>query len=283
MSHAPEIKAIKSTMKSTWEAGDYGTFATYMEPGAIEIFMTWNIGPGQQMLDVGCGAGQISIPAAKNGVRVTGVDIASNLLTQACSRAQAEGLDAQFEEGDAEQLNFPDASFDVVVSLIGAMFAPRPEKVAAELLRVCRPGGKIIMGNWTPQSLPGQMFKTIGKYLPPPPDVPSPPLWGDEDTARHRFSEGTSSLTLTRRHYPSWTYPFAVAQVVEFFGQYVGPVHRAFTVLQESAKSELRQDLEHLFAQFNEATDGTTSLKGEYLEIVATRSTEQPKESVGRY
>ncbi len=272
MPHAPEIEAIKSKMKSTWEAGDYGTFAKYMEPGAVEIFRSWYISPGQKMLDVGCGTGQIAIPAAKNGVRVTGVDIASNLIQQACSRAQAEGLDAQFAEGDAEQLPFPDASFDVVVSLIGAMFAPRPEKVAAELLRVCRPGGRIIMGNWTPQSLPGHMFKAIGKYLPPPLDVPPPPLWGDEDTARHRFSQGTSNLTLTRRHYPSWTYPFAVEQVVEFFGQYFGPVHRAFTVLPEPAKADLRHELKHLFAQFNEATDGTTSLKGEYLEIVATRS-----------
>lgn len=272
MSHAPEIDVIKSKIKSTWEAGDYGTFATYMEPGAVKIFGTWNIAPGQQMLDVGCGAGQIAIPAAKHGVNVTGVDIASNLIQQACSRAQAEGLDAQFKEGDAELLPFSDASFDVVVSLIGAMFAPRPEKVAAELLRVCRPGGRIIMGNWTPQSLPGHMFKTIGKYLSPPPDVPFPPLWGDEETACHRFSQGTSSLALTRRHYPSWTYPFAVEQVVEFFGQYFGPVHRAFKALAEPAKAELRHELEHLFAQFNEATDGTTSLKGEYLEIVATRS-----------
>ena len=191
------------------------------------------------MLDVGCGAGQIAIPAAKNGVRVTGVDIASNLIQQACSRAEAEGLDAQFEEGDAEQLPFPDASFDVVVSLIGAMFAPRPEKVAAELLRVCRPGGRIIMGNWTPQSLPGHMFKTIGKYLPPPPNVPSPSLWGDEDAARHRFSQGTSNLTLTRRHFPFWTYPFAVEQVVEFFGQYFGPVHRAFYGLTGTSQSRL--------------------------------------------
>ena len=272
MSQAPEFDAIKSKMKSTWEAGDYGTFARYMEPGAVEIFRCWNITPGQQMLDVGCGAGQIAIPAAKDAVKVTGVDIAANLIQQARSRAQAEGIDAQFEEGDAEQLPFPDASFDVVVSLIGAMFAPRPEKVAAELLRVCRPGGRIIMGNWTPQSLPAHMFKTIGKYLPPPPDVPFPPLWGEEGTARHRFSHGTSSLTLTRRYYPSWTYPFAIEQAVEFFGQYFGPVHRAFTALGDSAKAELRHELEQLFAQFNEATDGTTSLKGEYLEIVATRS-----------
>ena len=272
MTAIPGIDALKSKMKATWEAGDYGTFARYMEPGAIEILASWNIPPGQKMLDVGCGAGQTAIPAAKNGVIVTGVDIASNLIEQARSRAQAERLDAIFEEGDAEQLNFPDASFDVVVSLIGAMFAPRPEKVAGELLRVCRPGGRIIMGNWTPPSLPGQMFKTIGKYIPPPPDVPPPPLWGDEETVRQRFGKGTSNLKLTRRFYPSWHYPFPVETVVQFFARYFGPIHRAFNNLEETPKASLRRDLEQLFAQFNTATDGTTSLKGEFLEVEAIRS-----------
>ncbi len=271
MTTQPDITTIKTKMKSTWEAGDYGTFAKYMEPGAIEIFTSWNIKPGKQMLDVGCGAGQTAIPAAKNGVKVTGVDIASNLIEQARARAQSEGLDATFEEGDAEQLNFPDASFDVVISLIGAMFAPQPAKVASELLRVCQPGGRIIMGNWTPRSLPGQMFKTIGKYITPPPDIPPPPLWGDEETVRQRLGQGTSSLTLTRRFYPSWRYPFPVSQVVDFFGQYFGPIHRAFTILDETTKTSLRQDLEQLFSQFNRATDSTTSLEGEFLEVEGIR------------
>lgn len=268
----PNIDALKSKMKATWESGNYGTFAQYMEPGAIEILVSWNIAPGEKMLDVGCGAGQMAIPAAKNGVKVAGVDIASNLIEQARARAQAEGLDVQFEEGDAEQLNFPDASFDVVVSLIGAMFAPRPEKVAAELLRVCRSDGRIIMGNWTPQGLPGQMFKTIGKYIPPPPDVPPPSLWGDEETVCHRLRQGTRSLKLTRRMYPSWNYPFPPEQVVEFFGQYFGPIHRAFTVLDGPSKALLRHDLEQLFSQFNRATDGTTALEGQFLEVEAIRS-----------
>jgi ubiquinone/menaquinone biosynthesis C-methylase UbiE len=272
MTNTPNIDAVKRKIKSTWEAGDYGTFAKYMEPGAIEILASWNIAPGEKMLDVGCGAGQTAIPAAKNGVKVTGVDIASNLIEQARSRAQGEGLDAKFEEGDAEQLNFPDASFDVVVSLIGAMFAPQPDKVAAELLRVCRPGGRIIMGNWTPQGLPGQMFKTIGKYIPPPPGVQPPPLWGDEETVRRRLGQGTSSLNFTKRLYPSWHYPFPPEQVVEFFGQYFGPIHKAFANLDEKSKASLQQDLERLFSQFNRATDGTTILDGEFLEVEAIRS-----------
>ncbi|MDA0737994.1 MAG: class I SAM-dependent methyltransferase [Nitrospirae bacterium] len=271
MTDTPNIDAVKSKMKSTWEAGDYGTFAKYMEPGAIEVLTSWNIQPGEKMLDVGCGAGQTAIPAARNGVKVTGVDIAANWIEQARARAQSEELEATFEVGDAEQLNFPDGSFDVIISLFGAMFAPQPDKVAEEFLRVCRPGGRIIMGNWTPQGFPGQVFKTIGKYIPPPPNVQPPPLWGDEETVRQRLGQGTSSLKLTRRLYPSWHYPFPPEQVVDFFGQYFGPIHRAFNALEESPKASFRQDIERLFTQFNRATDGTTSLEGEFLEIDAIR------------
>ncbi len=267
----PDIATIKSKMKSSWEAGDFGTVAKYLEPGALELLTSWNIQPGETMLDVGCGAGQIAIPAAKNGVKVTGVDIASNLITQARTRATNEGVDVTFEEGDAEQLNFPDASFDVVISLIGAMFAPQPDKVAAEFLRVCRPGGRIIMANWTPQSLPGQMFKAVGKYLPPPPGIQPPTLWGDEETVCQRLGQGTSSLTLTRRLYPAMHYPFSIDELVEFFGQYFGPLQQALAILEESPKSSLQQDLKQLFTQFNHATDGTTSLEGEFLEVVGIR------------
>jgi len=272
MTNQLDITTIKSKMKSSWEAGDFGTVAKYLEPGALELLTSWNIQPGETMLDVGCGAGQIAIPAAKNGVKVTGVDIASNLIEQARSRAQNEGLVVTFEEGDAEQLHFPDASFDVVISLIGAMFAPQPDKVAAEFLRVCRPGGRIIMANWTPQSLPGQMFKAVAKYIPLPPGIQPPTLWGDEETVRQRLGQGTSSLTLTRRLYPAMHYPFSVDELVEFFGQYFGPIQQAFSTLDETSKSSLQHVLKQLFSQYNRATDGTTTLEGEFLEVVAIRS-----------
>jgi ubiquinone/menaquinone biosynthesis C-methylase UbiE len=155
---------------------------------------------------VACGAGQISIPAARAGARVTGVDIATNSIEQARARAQDEGLDARFEEGDAEMLPYEDASFDLVVSLIGAMFAPRPERVAAELVRVCRPGGRIVMANWTPEGFVGQMFKIIGKHVPPPALMSSPLLWGDEATVRERLSDGVAELHVTKRQYPFY-YP----------------------------------------------------------------------------
>lgn len=271
MDATPDLDAVKTKMKATWMAGDYGAFSAFMEPGALEILAGWQILPGVHMLDVGCGAGQIAIPAARAGVHVTGIDIAANLIDQARARAATAGVVVQFDEGDAEQLPYPDASFDVVVSLIGAMFAPQPEKVASEFFRVCRPGGRILMANWTPSGFPGQMFKTIAKYVPPPAGVPPPPLWGDEGTVRKRLGDGVSSLTLTRRLYPSWHYPFPIPEVVEYYREYFGPIQRAFSMVDEDQHPSLRRDLEQVFARFNRAPDTTTSLEGEYLDVQAIR------------
>jgi ubiquinone/menaquinone biosynthesis C-methylase UbiE len=267
----PDMQTIKTRMKATWMSGDYGTFAKYMEPGALEILRSWGIQPGSTLLDVGCGAGQIAIPAARAGVNVTGVDIATNSLEQARVRAKAEGLNVQFDEGDAEALPYPDASFDTVVSLVGAMFAPRPERVASELARVCRPDGRILMVNWTAAGFVGQMFKAVGKHVPPPQGIPSAMLWGDETSVRERFKEDIQDLKLTKRTYPSWTYPFSVPEVVEFFRQNYGPTQRAFAALESSAQDSLRHDLEEVFSAHNRATDGTTKLEGEYLEVIALR------------
>jgi ubiquinone/menaquinone biosynthesis C-methylase UbiE len=266
-----DMDTIKTRMKATWMAGDYGTFAKYMEPGALEILASWQIQPGSKLLDVGCGAGQITIPAARAGIHATGVDIATNSLEQARARATSEGLKVQFDEGDAEQLPYPDASFDTVVSLVGAMFAPRPERVASEMTRVCRPGGRILMVNWTASGFVGQMFKAIAKHVPPAPGIPSVMLWGDEATVRERLKDGIKELRLTKRIYPSWSYPFAVPEVVEFFRQNYGPTQRAFAALEAEGQKALRHDLEQVFWAHNRATDGTTKLEGEYLEIIAIR------------
>lgn len=267
----PDMDTIKARMKATWMAGDYGTFARYMEPGALEILASWQIPPGSRLLDVACGAGQIAIPAARAGVLVTGVDIATNSLEQARVRAAAEGLSVPFDEGDAEALPYPDASFDTVVSLVGAMFAPRPERVAAELVRVTRPGGRIIMVNWTPTGFVGSMFRAIAKHVPPPPGVPAAGLWGDEQTVRERLKNGVAELNLTRGVYPAFDYPFGVPEVVEFFRQNYGPTGRAFAALEPDAQDALRRDLEEVFSNYNRATDGTTSLEAEYLQVVARR------------
>ena len=267
----PEMEALKTRLKAIWMSGDYGHFAKYLEPGALEFFNRLEVKPGTRMLDVACGAGQIAIPAARAGVQVTGVDIASNLIEQARGRAKAEGVDIRFDEGDAEMLPYEDAAFDLVVSLIGAMFAPRPECVAAELVRVCRPGGRIAMANWTPEGHVGQMFKIIGKHVPPSPLMVSPVKWGDEATVRERLREGTASIKATKRMYPM-RYPFPPTEVAEFFFTYYGPTLRALAALDAAGKTALRHDLEQLWASNNQASDGSTHVEAEYLEVDAIRS-----------
>jgi SAM-dependent methyltransferase len=266
----PEMEALKAKLKATWMSGDYGHFATYLEAGALEFLSRIQIEPGARILDVASGAGQIAIPMARAGAKVTGIDIATNLIEQARARAQAENLDARFDEGDAELLPYQDASFDIVVSLIGAMFAPRPELVAAELKRVCRPGGKIIMGNWTPTGFVGQMFKIHGKHVPPPAIMAPPVKWGDEEIVRERFNDGISHLKLSRRVYP-FRYPFPPSEVVEFFRTYYGPSYKAFAALAAEKQSALRADLARFWTEQNTATDGTTFIESEYLEVVAIR------------
>jgi SAM-dependent methyltransferase len=266
----PEMESLKAKLKAVWMSGDFGEVAKHIEAGAEDFIARLSLKPGVRLLDVACGSGNQSIPAAQAGAIVTGVDIAPNLLEQARARAAAEGLSIQFDEGDAENLPYDDAAFDVVVSMFGAMFAPRPELVASELVRVCKPGGKIVMANWTPEGFIGQMFKTTAKHVPPPPNMPSPVKWGDEATVRERLRDGIADLQMTRRMCP-FSYPVPPAEVVESFRMYYGPTRRAFEALDEAGQAALRKDLEALWQENNQATDNTTYGEGEYLEVVATR------------
>ena len=221
--------------------GDYGRFSRYMERDAEAFYRRLPIEPGTQLLDVACGAGQLSLIAARAGVRVTGCDIASNWLVQARRNAAAEGFTVVFQEGDAEALPYGDVTFDAVVSLIGAMFAPRPELVAAEFTRVCRHGGLIAMANWTGAGFVGQMFKTIAKYIAPS-GMPSPLLWGDEPSVRERFRSGVATIECSRHLY-ELSYPFSPADVVEFFRVNYGPMTCAFASAGEAAQQQLRVEL----------------------------------------
>jgi len=266
----PEIDGLKARLKETWMAGDYDRFSRYMEQGARTFYEQLDIPAGCHLLDVACGSGQVALWAARDGVQATGVDIAPNLVQRAQARAQAEGLNARFMEGDAEALPFEDASFDVVISLIGAMFAPRPELVASELLRVCSPGGTIAMGNWTREGFVGQMFKTFAKFIAPS-NMPAPVLWGDETVVRNRLGPGVSDLKMTRQQY-SFTYPFSPAEVVEFFRNYYGPTNRAFSSLAETDARQLREELEGLWSAHNRAGNDLTVVQAEYLSVVATRA-----------
>ena len=265
-----DFDQLKARLKTTWMTGDYDVFSRPMQKGAEEFFARLGVKPGARLLDVGCGAGQLALIAARSGANVTGCDIATNWIEKARARAAAEGLTAKFEEGDAESLPYPDASFDVVASVVGAMFAPRPERVAAEFARVCRPGGMIAMANWTPTGFVGQMFKAISKHIAPT-GMPAPVLWGDENTVRERLSQGISDLKLTRRMY-NFDYPFAPADVVEFFRINYGPMTRAFASLDEKGQQELRTDLVSLWSAHNRATGDRTQVDAEYLEVIATRS-----------
>jgi SAM-dependent methyltransferase len=263
------LDELKIRLRNTWMTGDYGRFSRYMERDAEAFYRRLPIKAGAHLLDVGCGAGQLSLIAARAGARVTGCDIAANWLAQARRSAAAEGLTVVFEEGDAEALPYENAKFDAVVSLIGAMFAPRPELVAAELTRVCRPGGTIAMANWTAPGFVGQMFKTIAKHIAPS-GMPSPVLWGDEPTVRERLRSGVASLECSRHLY-ELSYPFLPADVVGFFRANYGPMTRAFASIGEVDQEQLRDELTDLWSRHNRATDGTTRVDAEYLQVIAIR------------
>lgn len=265
-----DFELMKEKMRGTWMAGDFGQIAQYSVKAAEEFVDRLNIQPGVLVLDVACGTGNLTLPAARKGARVTGVDIATNLVEQARRRAEAEGLSVTFDEGDAEQLGYPEAHFDVVMSMFGAMFAPRPERVAAELMRVCGPGGVVAMANWTPDSLPGQMFKLTGRYLPPPEGVPPPVLWGDERVVRERLGFGASRIETTEVTI-KFEYPYPPRDVVQFFRDYFGPTKVAFSRLNQEEQAKYAADLEGLWQKHNEATDGRTVVGNQYLEVIATR------------
>jgi ubiquinone/menaquinone biosynthesis C-methylase UbiE len=265
-----EMEALKAKLKATWISGDFEHIAKSYRPGATEFVNRLELQPSERVLDVACGTGNLTIPAARQGVRVTGVDIAPNLLDQGRAWANAEGLAIEFDEGDAEDLPYEDASFDTVITMFGAMFAPRPNITASELIRVCRPGGRIAMANWTPTGFIGQMFKMVGKHVPPPAGIPSPVLWGDEETVRERFNGNVADLQLTRRTI-TFHFPFSATEVVETFRLYYGPTYRAFAALDEAGQASLRQALDQLWSSHNQSQNGVTQVESEYLEIVAIR------------
>lgn len=269
--NAPDISQLKSKMRDSWMAGDFGVIARYAEKAEAEFVDRLRLTKDQRVLDVACGTGNTAIPAARGGAKVIGVDIASNLLVQARERAKQAGVAAEFREGDAEQLDFPDASFDVVISVFGAMFAPRPDRVAAEFLRVCRPGGMIAMGNWTPSGYVGKMFALTAKHAPPPPGIPAPSMWGDESVVRQRFGDGIKEYKFNRVR-SDFEYPFPPAEVVQLFRKFFGPTQVAFSKLDPQGQAAFEADLVRLWTEFNQATDGTTCVPAEYLEVHAVRA-----------
>jgi 2-polyprenyl-3-methyl-5-hydroxy-6-metoxy-1,4-benzoquinol methylase len=265
-----DTDALTARTKATWMAGDFGQIARSYASGAAEFIARLHFQPGNRVLDVACGTGNLTIPAARTGAHVTGIDIAPNLLEQAQAWAGSEGLTIDLDEGNAEQMPYADGAFDAVVSMFGAMFAPRPDAVAAELARVCRAGGRIVLANWTPDGFIGQMFKLVAKHVPPAPGVPSPLLWGVEASVAERLGSQMAELRCTPRTI-TFNFPFDAAATVECFRVYYGPTVRAFASLSPEAQDGLRGDLEQLWAQHNRAQDGATQVDSTYLEVMAIR------------
>jgi SAM-dependent methyltransferase len=223
---APDLTAIKERQQKAWSSGDYGRVGAMLVIMAETLCEAVDLRPGQRVLDVACGNGNAALAAARRFGEAVGVDYVSSLLEEGKERARAEGWQVDFRHGDAEDLPFPDGSFDVVLSTLGAMFAPDQEKVASELLRVSRPGGKIGMANWTPEGFLGEFFRTIGKHVPLPAGLKPPFLWGTEGRLRELFGESLGSLRAERRSFV-WRLPSA-EYFVRYMKEYYGPLSKAF-------------------------------------------------------
>lgn len=266
---APGMSVIKERMHKIWTSGDYAKIGNPIAIMGELLCEVVDLRSGDKVLDVATGSGNTAISAARRFCAVTGMDLAPESIEHARRRAGAEGMDITFEVGDAENLSYADGSFDVVLSTIGVMFCPDQEKAASELLRVCRPGGKIGLASWTPDSFTGNMLKTVGKHVPPPPGVKPPSLWGTEERLRELLGEGVSSLETTRRIY-NFRYPSA-DHYVRWFRDYYGPTVRAFAALEPEGQDALARDLKELCESRNVSGDGTLVVPSDYLEVVAVR------------
>jgi 2-polyprenyl-3-methyl-5-hydroxy-6-metoxy-1,4-benzoquinol methylase len=269
---APTIEQIKSNMLSAWMAGDFSVVAKSTAGSSEDFIARLGIPSGSRVLDVACGSGNTAIPLARSGCIVTGVDIAPNILVKARERAAAEGLTIAFDEGDAEALPYADASFDAVISMFGAMFAPRPELVASEFTRILKPGGLLAMANWNIEGFTGKMFKLGSKHVPPNPTLQPPALWGDDPTVRARLAEGFTNIQ-TQIVPIDFDFPTSPAGTVEFFRKYYGPTQASFARLDEAGQAAFAADLESLWSTNNVSPDAAnqTLVRNEYLQITATR------------
>ena len=266
-----DLEAVKGIQQKVWSAGDFSVIAQTVQFVSDELVEALDIMPGERVIDVACGSGNCAIPAARRAWGNTvGVDYVPELLERGRERAAAERLEIEFIEGDAENLPFEDASFDVVVTTFGSMFAPNQEKAAAELLRVCKPGGRIGMGNWTPEGVTGSMFQISSKHAPPPPGAPSPLAWGKEETLKEMLGDEVSSLDVKRKQ---CIFRFKSPEHwLEVFRTYFGPVKMAFERVGPDGEEALAADLRQMLEDANDAGDRGLRFGGEYLEVVATRA-----------
>jgi SAM-dependent methyltransferase len=263
---APDLAAIKQRQQATWASGDYHMIGTQILLVAEQLIESLDVHSTDRVLDVATGSGNAALAAARRSCEVVGIDYVPSLLDRARERAIAEGVQAQFEDGDAEAIPFENDSFDVVASVFGSMFAPNQEAAAAELARVARSGGKIGLVAHTPEGYIGNLFKVIGKHVPPPTGLRSPILWGTEERLRDLFGDAIAELRLEKRH---MTFRYRSPQTwVDYWRRYYGPTLKAFEAVGEEGRAALEADLLENIARFNRADDGTMVVPSEYLEAV---------------
>lgn len=261
-----DFTAVKLRQKGAWSAGDYAAVGTTLQIVGESLCEALDLRAGSRVLDVAAGNGNATLAAARRFCEVTSTDYVPSLLETGRKRAEAEGQKVHFQEADAEDLPFSGASFDVVLSTFGVMFAPDQEQAACEMARVCRPGGRIGLANWTPGSFIGQVFKTLGRYIPPPAGVQSPALWGTRERIEELFEHNAASITTTVREF-NFRYRSPI-RWLEFFQTYYGPIHKAFAALDADQKRAFTLDLLTLMEAGNRSGDQTLVLPSEYLEVV---------------
>jgi ubiquinone/menaquinone biosynthesis C-methylase UbiE len=264
-----DFAAMKTRQQAAWSSGNYAVVGTTLQIVGEELCEALDLRAGRKVLDVAAGNGMASLAAARRWCEVTSTDYVPSLLERGRARAAAEGLTIEFKEADAEALPFADATFDTVLSTFGVMFTPNQDQAAAELVRVCKPNGQIGLANWTPEGFIGQLFKTLGKYLPPPPGAKSPLLWGTRGRLTEMFGPAAISITTETRYFK---FRYRTAEhFLSVFKTYYGPMLKAFAALDEAKQNGLKQDLYALLARMDQAGDGTMVVPSEYLEIVITK------------
>jgi SAM-dependent methyltransferase len=264
-----DLKAVKARQQGAWSSGDYAVVGTTLQIVGEELCEALDLRAGQKVLDVAAGNGNVSLAAARRWCAVTATDYVPTLLQRASERATAERLNMEVREADAEALPFSDGTFDVVVSTFGVMFTPDQDRAAAEMVRVCKPGGKIGLANWTPDGFIGQLFKTLGQHVAPPPGVKSPALWGTRARIDELFGLQAESISSAQRNFV-FRYR-SPEHWIDIFRTYYGPLLKTFAALEPARQAALESDLKTLIAQFNRSGDGTMVVPSEYLEIVITR------------
>ncbi|PIT02965.1 SAM-dependent methyltransferase [Bradyrhizobium nitroreducens] len=265
----PDLAAVKQRQHGAWSSGDYAVVGTTLQIVGEQLCEALDLRAGSKVLDVAAGNGNATLAAARRWCDVTSTDYVPALLKRGQERAAADHLTVEFREADAEALPFADASYDVVLSTFGVMFTPDQDKAASELARVCKSGGKIGLANWTPQGFIGQLFKTIGKHLPPPAGVKSPALWGTPARLEEMFASQASDISAEPRMFV-FRYR-SPEHWLDVFKTFYGPTLKAFAALDESGQAALRRDLLALLDEFNHADDGTIVVHSEYLEAVITK------------